>query len=343
MTDFPNRSTCFGILLVPGFPIYVLMLVIEALRLANKHLRASVYEWQIFTIDGNQVMASNGMTVMPRADITRIEGLGSLCILSGYEPEQAYTSDLLTKLRQLSRQGMRLGGIDTGAFILAKAGLLEGYQVTVHWEALPNFQESFPYHNVTDELFSISPARFSCAGGAATLDLMLSIVAEDQGHSLAQKVAQDFIHDNIRVASDDQRIAQDSQWLRYNPNLANLIKIMEANIEEPLSIAQLVSHSGRSKRQLQRVFKRDLGTTPMQYYLQIRLNKAQQLVKYSALPMRLIAVACGFSSLSTFSRSYRGSLNMTPRDHRSKYRRQASQLQPESTLSMVTGNKVGAG
>ncbi len=338
MTDPSNRSACFGILLVPGFPIYVLMLVIEALRLANKHLGASVYEWQIFTMDGGPTMASNGMMVTPGADIIQMEELGSLCILSGYEPEQAYTSDLLAKLRHLSRQGMRLGGIDTGAFILTKAGLLDDCQVTVHWEGLASFQESFPYHEVTNELFSISPTRFCCAGGAATLDLMLNLIAEDQGHALAQKVAQDFIHDNIRAASDDQRIAQDNQWLRYNPNLASLIKIMEENIEEPLSTSQLVNHSGCSKRQLQRIFKRDLGTTPMQHYLQIRLNKAQQLVKYSALPMRLIAVACGFSSMSTFSRSYRGSLGLTPRDHRSIYRRQASQSQPESALNMVLYN-----
>ncbi len=336
MTNISNRSTCFRILLVSGFPIYVLTLVVEALRLANKHLQASVYDWQIFTIDGSPAMASNGMMVTPKADINQITGLDNLCVLSGYEPEQAYTSNLLTKLRYLSRQGVRLGGIDTGAFVLAKAGLLDDCLVTVHWEGLANFQESFPYHKVTDELFCISPTRFSCAGGAATLDLMLNLIAEDQGHDLAQKISQDFIHDNIRAASDDQRIAQDKQWLHYNPSLANLIKMMEVNIEEPLSLIQLVSRSGHSKRQLERIFRRDLGTTPMQHYLQIRLNKAQQLVKYTVLPMRSIAVACGFSSMSSFSRAYRRSLQIPPREHRNIYRRQVSLTQPESTLNICS-------
>ncbi len=319
-----DNSFRFGILLIHQFPIYVLMLIIESLRLTNKYLGESVYEWQIFTVDGAPAEASNGMTIMPQGDVNQMqEQLGNLCVLSGYKPEQAYTPEILSRLRYLSLRGTRIGGIDTGAFILAKAGLLTQCPTTVHWEALSSFQEAYPLIETADGLYTIKANRFTCAGGSSILDLMLKLISLDQGYTLSQKVAQDFVHDNIRVASDDQRIAQDHQWLRYNPQLANIIKVMEDHLENPISIHDLISMSGRSKRQLERIFQRDLGVTPMRYYLQMRINKAQQLIKYSTLPIRTIAISCGFSSMPSFSRSYRKNIGIAPRDHRVLFRKQS--------------------
>ncbi len=332
----------FGILLIPQFPIYVLTLIIEPLRLANKYLGSSVYEWRIFSMDGAPAAAANGVSVAPEGDVTEMEGLGNICVLSGYQPEQAYTRAVFSKLQYLERLGTRIGGIDTGVFVLAEAGLLNECPATVHWEAISSFQEAFPQNEITDALFTISANRFTCAGGAVTLDLMLNLIARDQGDALAQKVAQDFVHDNIRVASENQRIAQDNRWQRYNPDLANIIKAMEENIEEPLSIQDLMSMTGRSRRQLERVFRRNLGTTPMRHYLQIRLKKAQQLVKYSALPIRTIALSCGFSSMSTFSRSYHRSVGITARNHRTLFQTQGTSAnlpKQKTTLDISTASR----
>ncbi len=310
----------FGILLIPGFPIYVLTLVVEALRLANKCLGVGVYDWRIITPDGEDAVASNGMRVSPEGGVRQIESLGTLVVISGYEPQKAYDERLFSWLRQRSRLGTRMGGIDTGAFILAKSGLLEHCPVTVHWEGLAGFEEEFPRHETTEALFTISDNRFTCAGGAASLDLMLNLIALEHGRGLAQKVAQDFIHDHIRAASGDQRRAEDHRWKRDNPRLAAILRLMEDNLEAPLTMAALISAAGLSRRQVERTFRRDLGTTPMRHYLRMRLNKARQLVLHSQLTIRSTALACGFSSLSVFSRAYHTHFGNSPREHRALFK-----------------------
>ncbi len=317
-----HRRDSFGILLIPQFPIYVLTMVVESLRLANNCLNTSTYDWRIITQDGQPAAASNGMRVTPEASIREVAHLGTLVVISGFEPEQAFDADLLGWIRKSARLGTRIGGIDTGAFILAKAGLLEACPVTVHWQSMAAFEEAFPYLETTDALFTISGIRFTCAGGAASLDLMLNLIALDQGYALAQKVAQDFVHDHIRGASEGQRIVEDHRWKHSNPALAKYLEIMEQNLEEPLPIGKLVELSGRSRRQLERIFSRDLGTTPMRHYLLMRLNKARQLILHSQISIHSTALACGFSSLSVFSRAYRTQFGNSPSEHRTLFKAQ---------------------
>ncbi len=339
-----HRRDSFGIFLVPKFPIYVLTLVVESLRLANKCLHAAVYDWRIITLDGRPVVASNGMAVTPEGGIRDIENLGTLVVISGYEPEQAYDDDLFAWLRQRGRLGTRIGGIDTGAFILAKSGLLENCPATVHWEGMAAFEEEFPYNETTEGLFTISGNRFTCAGGAASLDLMLNLIALEQGRDLALKVAQDLVHDHIRAASGDQRAAEDHKWKRDNPRLAGILQIMEEHLEQPLTISKLMRICGRSRRQLERAFQRDLGTTPMRHYLHMRLNKARQLVLHSQLSVRSIGLACGFSSLSVFSRAYKTHFGNPPREHRARFKAQGlgSMLPPQLPPLSINATGVEA-
>lgn len=310
----------FAILLVPKFPIYVLTLMIEAMRIANKTMAGEVYEWRILTADGRPAEASNGMTVGPHGDIGENRVFGNLCVLSGYAPEQAYDGALIGWLRRQARLGARIGGVDTGAFVLARAGLLDDVPVVVHWEAANAFREEYPLLTLSDDLFSISGNRFTCAGGAAALDLMLNIIALERGISIARKVTQDFIHDHIRTATDGQRMALDHQWRRQNPDLARVLTLMEDTLEEPLPADDLVAASTMSKRRLERCFQRDVGTSMMRHYRQMRLNRARHLVLYTKMPIREVAIACGYSGLSVFSRSYAAQFGQSPRLHRARFK-----------------------
>lgn len=324
------RRDAFGILLIERFPIYVVTIAVEILRMANKHLGERTFEWRILSLDGGPVVASNGMSITPDCGIADAPGLGTLMVVSSFEPERAASKALYGWLRRCHRRGTRVGGVDTGPFLLADAGLLDGCVATVHWEALSSFQEAFPEIETTEALFTIAGNRFTCAGGTATVDLMLNLVMLEHGEALARTVAQDFIHSHIRDPLDDQRTAQDHRWRRSHPALARVLRVMEENLETPLSMAGLLAATGLSRRRLERVFRRDLGQTAMRHYLQLRLNKARQLVLHSPSPLGTVSMACGFASLSAFSRAYRRQFGHAPREHRALFRAQGlGRLLPE--------------
>ncbi|WP_350334469.1 GlxA family transcriptional regulator [Coralliovum pocilloporae] len=317
-----TRRDSFGIFLTPGFSIYAFTMVIEVLRVANKYLEAPVYHWQVLTLDGMPVLASNGMSVSPHASIHDVDGLGTLFVIASYNYEDSYSKALFGWMRQRARLGTRIGGTDTGPFLLAKAGLLDGHPTTVHWEGLEAFREDFPHLTVTDDLFTLSEGRFTCAGGAANLDLMLNLIALEQGPHLAERVAQGFIHDTIRSPSDDQRQASDHKWRDNNTTLALILDCMEDNVEAPLSLRELARQTNMTKRTIERTFEKTIGTPPMRHYLTIRLNKARNLVLYSQRALVEISLICGFSSPAVFSRAFKTQFGHAPRDYRTLFARQ---------------------
>ena len=316
MTRRQNSTHRFGLLLVPQFPMYVLMLATEALRVANKYSRHIRYSWHIATLDGEPAVASNGMSISPECVFNQLDNIDTLAVIVGYEPQQAYSPRLFQRLHQLNDRGVRIGCVDSGAFLLAKAGLLNHLDVTLHWQAVSMFTEEFPACAVSERLFTVSEKRFTCAGGAAILDLMLTLIARDFGEELALQVAQDFVHDHIRPATGDQRAALDHRWARIDPRLARIIELMENNIESPLTAEELAEQSGIPRRQMERSFKREIGQTTMRYYLQRRLNLARELVLYSRLSFREVSLASGFNSLASFSRAYRHVFGETARQDR---------------------------
>jgi transcriptional regulator GlxA family with amidase domain len=318
--DTPDRV---GFLLVPQFPMYVFILAVEALRIANKRLGRRAFDWRVVSPDGAPVEASNGMQVTPDGPVSAELFFPTLLICAGYRPERYAERRLLNWLRRLDRHGAQLGGFDSGAVLLALAGLLDGYRVTVHWEGLASFQEAFPEIEVSDELFVIDRNRFSCAGGAVALDMMLNLIALRHGHALAREVAQDFVHGRIRSAGEDQRQALDHRWALDSPRLMAAIATMETNIDAPLTANELAAAVELSRRQLERLFQHHLGESPQRYYLKLRLGRARQLLLQSEMPVLEVALASGFSSLSCLSRAYRRHFGTTPRTDRKSFRAQA--------------------
>ncbi|RDD60248.1 GlxA family transcriptional regulator [Ferruginivarius sediminum] len=305
-----------GFIIVPGFSMIALIPAIETLRLANRLSGRELYRWLLFSMDGGPVRGSNGFELNTDGDLDKASELSTVAICAGVDVHKVNDKALLSWLRRMDRKGADIGALCTGSYILARAGLLDGYNCTIHWEQLAGFAEDFPDIEVTTELFEIDRQRFTCAGGTAGIDLMLNVVAMQHGHELAAQVADQFMHERIRDQHDHQRISLPARLGVRHPKLLSVIELMEKHLEEPLSRAQLARKAGLSTRQLERLFRKYLFRSPARYYLELRLNKARLLLLQTNMSVIDVALACGFVSASHFSKCYRDFFGRTPRKER---------------------------
>lgn len=309
----------FVMLLIPQFTMMSFTSAIEPLRIANRMAGRELYRWRVVSKDGRPVRASNGVEVAVDAAIGEID-LGerppSIVVCSGLGGERYDDKEVLAWLRWADRRGAVLGALCTGAHILARAGLLDGHRCTIHWENMPGLIEAFPELDVAADLYTLDATRFTCSGGTAPLDLMLHKISTTHGEELATRVSEQCLLDRIRSARDRQRMPVRVRLGVHHPKLILALELMEANIEEPLGQEHLASYVGMSRRQLERLFRKHLGRTPAQYYLELRLERARHLLYQTDLPIMSIAVACGFVSASHFSTCYRQMYGRTPRGER---------------------------
>jgi transcriptional regulator GlxA family with amidase domain len=320
--------------IVPRFSMMAFTSAVEPLRLANHISGRELYSWHAFGVDGEPVSASNGYRIEVEGPLEAASGFQTLAIVSGLDVHKVQDKQLLSWLRRMHRKGVTLGAICTGSHILARAGLLDGYRCTIHWENLAGFAEDFPEIEVTTELFEVDRSRFTCSGGTAAIDLMLNLIAMQHGHELAAQVADQFMHERIRDQHDHQRISLPARLGVRHPKLLAVIDQMEKNLEEPLSRSDLARGTRLSTRQLERLFRKYLGRSPARYYLELRLNKARLLLLQTNMSVIDVALACGFVSASHFSKCYRDFFGHTPRKERG--------LPPEAGSNVSTRSPVNA-
>jgi len=289
---------------------------VEPLRLANRVNGTSIYSGFTYSLDGAPVLASNGIPVMVDAPLSDATALHAMFVCTGVKVRRYADKAILTALRRMATHGTDIGGICTGSYILAKAGLLDDYRCTIHWENLAAFCEDFPDVAVTSELFEIDRNRYTCAGGTSALDMMLTIIGLQEGTRLAAGVADAMLHHRIRDGHESQRMELRSRLGVAHPKLLAVIGHMEANLEEPLSCAELASQVDLSTRQLERLFSKYMNHAPTRYYLELRLNRARHLLRQTSLPVLSVALAAGFVSASHFSKCYREHFKRTPSEER---------------------------
>jgi AraC family carnitine catabolism transcriptional activator len=306
-----------GFLLVPRFSMMAFVSAVEPLRVANRLAGRALYRWEVVTRDGTAVHASNGMALLATRSIASSGGYARLVVCAGFEPEAAYDEAVGAWLQRLARRGVALGAMDTGSFLLARAGLLDGRRATTHWESLDSFRERFPEIEVESGLYVIDRNRFTCAGGTAALDMMLHLISLQHGRRLAAAVSEQFIHAHIRDPQDRQRMEPRARQAITHPGLARVIELMESHIEEPLTSGRLCQAAGLSLRQLERHFHRHFRMTPRRYYVELRLQRARALLQYSDLSVVEVALAAGFGSAAHFSRTYRRWAGRPPTGERS--------------------------
>lgn len=302
----------FAFIMVPEFTMMPVTSAIEPLRLANRTAEKTLYRWTMHSLDGNPVAASNGILSMVNGDLEAIGEHATVIVCGGLSIQHHSDRRLINWLRKQGRRGRDLGAVCTGSHVLAEAGLLDGYRCTIHWENLPGFAEAFPDINATGGLFEIDRDRFSSAGGTSALDMMLALIANQHGPDLAATVAEQVLHSPIRHHSEHQRMSLPARIGARHPKLVGIIEEMEGNLEEPLSPSLLARQAGLSARQLERLFRRYLDRSPKRYYLELRLKKARSLLLQTDMSVINVALACGFSSPSHFSKCYRAYYGRTP-------------------------------
>ncbi|ARS54343.1 GlxA family transcriptional regulator [Kushneria konosiri] len=300
-------------LLLERFSMMAFFSAIEPLRIANRIAERTLYRWSILSMDGHPVSASNDMRLMADTTLEHVDRPDALAVCAGFAPLSLPTRTLHRKLHQLDQQGCCLGGIDTGAFVLAMAGLLEPRdRITLHWESLPDFRERWPHLQVNESLFELGQRRFFCAGGAAAMDMSLAAIARHHDQTLANAVAEQLIHDRVRSHEDHQRQSIARRLKLHHRPLIEALHLMELHIEQPLSIDTLAKKASVSRRQLQRLFVDQLDTTPAAWYLSLRMQRARTLLEESEMSITAIALACGFTSASGLSHAFQRHYGHTP-------------------------------
>jgi transcriptional regulator GlxA family with amidase domain len=309
-----NGEIEIGFLLVPGFPLVCLSSALDALRHANGYASSPRYRYRTYAREGGIVKASNGLDIQAGADIAEdaTPALLFVCAGSSFPHEEAHHPKVQAWLRRLARRGIPLGGISAGTHILAKTGLLDGYRCALHWYDASVFRETFPDIDVTDQLFCIDRDRLTCSGGAATIDMMLRIVADDLGERVASKTAEMMQVERVRSTDDRQSSASLYKAKARSAPLAKAIGAMEDNLDAPFSMIELSEEVGLTRRQLHRLFRQYTGETPTDFYRDLRLRHARALLHGTPAKIIDVATATGFGSHSHFTKVYRERFGISP-------------------------------
>lgn len=310
--DHEKRPETVVFLLLENFTLSAYAGAIEPLRLANRMHGTKLYEWRTISENGLTVRSSTGLGIEPESGLVEMPRDAIVFVCGGLDVRRSVTKPLMTWLRRESRKGLTLGGLCTGTQALAEAGLLDGYRCTIHWEHRASFEEEFPDIDLTENIFVIDRNRYTASGGTASVDLMISLIARSHGPDLANRVADQMIHTNPRSSNEQQRLSIPTRIGARHPKLAAIIQRMEGNLEEPVSPSVLAQDAGLSTRQLERLFRRYLNRSPKRYYMELRLQKARNLLLQTDMSVINVALACGFASPSHFSKCYRALFGSTP-------------------------------
>ncbi|MEJ6398251.1 GlxA family transcriptional regulator [Yoonia sp. 208BN28-4] len=308
----PDKPRRFVFVLLDHFTMLCFACAIESLRLANRTAGTNLYTWKVIGEGGETITSSNGTAFALEDDLIELDRDDTVFICGGEHIQQATTKKILNWLRREARRGVTMAGLCTSAHTLAKAGLLDGKKATIHWENQDSFIEEFDEVELTKSVFVVDGNRITTAGGTASIDLMLKLIADHHGEELANVVADTLIYSSIRTDQDTQRLSIPTRIGVRHPKLSRVIQMMESNIEEPISPALLAKNVGMSTRQLERLFRRYLSRSPKRYYMELRLQKARNLLMQTDMTVINVALACGFASPSHFSKCYRSHYDTTP-------------------------------
>lgn len=316
LVNTDKRTTKIGFLLLNNFTMIALSAAVEPLRMANQLSGKELYTWKTISYNDN-VMSSNGCQLVPDERMSAAcDDYDVVIVVGGVDIVHGYSKHEQTWIKSLDRKHITIGGICTGAYFLADAGLLNDQSCSAHWECIAALKESFPRVNCNSKLFTISENRLTASGGVAPTDMMLHYIGAAYGSKLSNAIANMFVCERVRSTHDQQRVPLRHFLNITQPKLIEIVELMEANIEEPLDLEDLAAFAEISRRQQERLFHKYLGCPPSRYYLKLRLEKARQLLKQSMMSIIEISYACGFVSPAHFSRCYRKHIGSSPREER---------------------------
>lgn len=314
MTSVTERLTParYGFLLMPAYALMSTASAIEPLRAANLLSGRPLYDLQFLSVEGGWTPSSVEGAFLTRRLSEAGDHFDILFVVAGGNPLTQHDGRVLAFLRRLARRGVALGGISGGAAILAAAGVLASRRFTIHWRHIDAMRETYPDALIERRLFVIDRDRFTCAGGMAPLDMMHALIAAQHGSALARSVSDWFIHTGIREAGDPQQLDPARKYDLRHPALVAMVELMSSHLADPLTLGDLGQLCGVVPRQLERLSQAQLGHSVMEFYRQLRLEKADELLTQSSLPLPEVALATGFASRSHFSRAFRNRFAVSP-------------------------------
>lgn len=312
LDSVPAKPRRFVFVLLDNFTLLSFAAALDCLRLANRMAGREIYTWRTVGEGGDMVNCSTGMGFQVDGDLDELHRDDTIVVCGGADVQTATTKRMLNWLRREARKGIAVAGLCTAAYTMARAGLLDEKRATIHWENQDSFSEEFDEVDLTKSVFTLDGNRMTTAGGTASIDLFLQIIANDHGEQLASSVADQQIYSSIRTDQDTQRLSVPTRIGVRHPKLSQVIQMMESNLEEPISPSILAKDVGMSTRQLERLFRRYLNRSPKRYYMEIRLQKARNLLMQTDMSVINVALACGFASPSHFSKCYRAHYETTP-------------------------------
>ena len=307
MQDSPKsdpKTTHIGLLLFDGFSNHCVANVIEPLRAANTLSGRTYYSWRYVTTDGAGVESSSGLRILPEVALSDMRG-DVLMVAPSYGFRALCRPDVIRSLRAAATRFDQVAGLDTGSWLLAEAGLLDGYRATIHPEEITTLAEHFSKVSVEQDRYVIDGNRITCSGAMAAFDLSLHMVLRDGGAKLALEVEQLFVTRDATTTPAEPVLGR-SKVVRA------AIAIMNQHLETPVSIAQISSQLSCTQRRLEAAFKDETGITPQHVYRRQRLVLARRLAQSTRLPMAEIAVRSGYQDASAMARAFRSEFGLTP-------------------------------
>lgn len=316
-----RRITSFAFLLVNDFTLISMSSAVEPLRMANRISKKAVYRWKTLSETGAPVTASDGLSVNVDHSIDDVDALSDIDVLivcGGWNIEANATESVVRWLRSLAGKGFGFGSTCTGSYVLAAAGLLDGYRCSVHWENMGPMADLFPKAHVSRAVYTIDRDRLTCSGGTSPIDMMLHLIKRACGPDVSAGVAEQFIYERVRRSGERQRVPLKHLVGNQSEKLIVAVELMEANIREPISQVDIAEYTGVSRRQLQRLFERYLQCTPSRYYSRVRLDRARELLHQTSMSLVEISALTGFVSSSHFSKSYKERFGHSPSTERKR-------------------------
>jgi AraC family carnitine catabolism transcriptional activator len=310
--------------LCPGFPLYSVAAALDVMRHANRFAATEFYRWTFLSEDDQAVTDSNGISLPPGSNIANAPPCDLAFIVAGFDASQIGQPRLCAWLSKQARAGRIVGGISNGAFLLAATGLLNQYSATTHWEDFESFCLLFPEVRARYQRFVIDRNRISCAGGSATLDLFIELARQDLGNEIALKISRQMLlqEQSIVLPGAGNRVPE----RRHSPPVQRALSLIEAGVGQSITVNELASRIGISRRELLRLFRKELNNTPSQVLGQRRLDRARSLILNTSLPMAMIAESVGFSSQSHLTSSYHAEFGITPAQQRREYKAASHRL-----------------
>lgn len=308
----PGPPQSYAFVLVPGFTLLAFSSAVEPLRIANQLSQRPLYRWSVLSETGAPVASSSGIAVAADGPLEPLDKKTRLFVCSGNPPMAAAAPAIVAAVQRHHRFGGGVGGICTGAFALARAGLAEGRRFTLHWENQPGFMEIFPRLAPTANRYETDGQLMTCGGGAASTDMMLQIIATDHGTDFAAMVSEMCLRTVITGTAPEQRSSLAALMSSRNPVLVATVTLMNRHIDAPLTMDELADAAGYSRRHLERLFRDAVGKTPGEFYRGLRIDRGRNLLITTDLTLLEVALACGFTSVSHFSKSFRATFGIAP-------------------------------